>query len=95
MQICTRDGRRAGCLPPGPGVPVKGSPRQHRSPGRLSGRKAPSSSAPGRQRAQKGSGAEGLGCVGDLTLLGCYTLMGMENVNFLCIPGTIHRGGDL
>lgn len=63
--------------------------------GRPSGRAAPQQRSPwpraARTEGQRRWGAEG----GDLTLLKCHTLMGMENVNFLCIPGTIPWGGDL
>lgn len=70
---------------PGQGRPARGSPQPAHSPGPLMGREAPSVS---------GKAAEAVGGGSDL-ILNCHTLMGMENVNFLCIPGTIPWGGDL
>lgn len=103
MPICNGEGRNGGCLPAGQGRPDKGlpaaAPLRPRGPGRLLGREAPRQPSP-RPRAAcvEGHGRRGRGAGGggaDLTLLKCHTLMGMENVNFLCIPGTIPWGGDL
>lgn len=81
--------KRGGCgrwLPPsrprqaGQGVPAAAPLRA-----------SPSSAARGPGQRARRWGAEG----GGLTLLKCHTLMGMENVDFLCIPGTTPWGGDL
>lgn len=96
MPNCNREGRKGGCLPPGHDkrLPVA-APLWDHSPRRLLGSEAPQHPSPRPWAActegQRRRGAERR----DLTLLKCHTLMGMENVNFLCIPGTIPWGGDL